>query len=134
MTGNIDMNQMIQDALREATTRVGKLDPHQMQLMGHTLNAAAGVYGNQLTAENQKGILDLQQQAQDLMKKNSLNLNAPSGIMGASNGGIDFTPSTPNAPSPVMTQSDPIQSRMQKGSTISISDINSAIDRIMGKR
>jgi len=71
-----NISDLIKDAMREATTRVGKIDPAQMQLMGHALQAAGGVYGNNITADNQKAINDLGQQRVDLSKKNELNLNS----------------------------------------------------------
>ena len=139
----IDVNQMVLDALKESTTRVGKLDPNQMQLMSNTLNTAAGIYGNQLTAESNRGIGYINQQTVDLAKKNNLNFNAPAapGIgvpsrFPQSSGNYPVgTPEQLNSPNPsimLARDSDEKLPNKTKGGIINFGDINKRIDEIMG--
>jgi hypothetical protein len=150
----IDINQMIADALRESTTRVGKIDPNQMKLMSDALQTAGGVYGNQLTAENNTGIQDINQQTTDLAKKNSLNYNAPAAPNASTAPGVGMSPAgarpeggypigipeqlNPTNPNTILSRfSDgtlPRDNRLKKGlfSTMNIGDISAALKKFEG--
>jgi hypothetical protein len=133
----IDINQMIADALYESKTHVGVKTPDQMQLMSNALTTAGGVYGNQLTAENNRDINDINQQTTDLAKKNSLNYNAPAtkgvGGQGTAGGG---QPLIPPATSPRMAPQGISLGRnpnVGTWATTQIGDLNKEITFFGGK-
>jgi hypothetical protein len=94
-----NLQEMIKDVMRAATTRVGAPTAVQANLMSTALHAAGGVYGNQLNASN------VEQQNRNVT--DTLNANiaagqrvappAPSGGMGQ---GVGVTPETPNIADP----------------------------------
>jgi Tfp pilus assembly protein PilW len=132
----IDINQMIADALYESKTRVGIKTPEQMQLMSDTLKTAGGVYGNQLTAENNRDINDINQQTTDLAKKNSLNYNAPAtkGVGGQGTAG-EGQPLIPSATSPgIVPRGISLGSNPNIGtwSTTQIGDFAKTLKRLEG--
>jgi hypothetical protein len=95
----IDMEGLIKDVMREATTRVGRPDAAGVKLMGDALTAAGGMYGDQTRAGINESSINqkLNEQNAEVLRKlkpltpeaqKVMNLQSGSGVPSAPSLGV----------------------------------------------